>query len=143
MDRGFSLFLGPVVDVGVEGQLPEEFGGQGIDDPDVEVVGEQDDVGSGVGPSDADVVVSTVVAQGDDGIGGSPCRPPRRLVVQLAVAASRTAPAGGVVAEQRRDGEKSAAELSLRLVPVGLALALRPGWPAGWPGWTACHPRSQ
>jgi len=55
-----------VVDVGVEGEFAEEFAGGGVDDADVEVVGEEDDAGSGVGSSHADVVESSVVAQGDD-----------------------------------------------------------------------------
>ena len=43
----------------------------GVDDPDVQVLDEQDDVGSGVGSADADVVQSAVVADGD---GARPCR---------------------------------------------------------------------
>ena len=34
---------------GVEDQFAEEFAGGGVDDPDVEVVDEEQDVGSGVG----------------------------------------------------------------------------------------------
>ena len=55
-----------VVAAGVEGEVAQEFAGGGVDDADVEVVDEEDDVGSGVGSSDADVVESAVVAQGDD-----------------------------------------------------------------------------
>ena len=55
-----------VVDVGVEGEFAEEFSGGGVDDADVEVGDEHDDVGSGVGSADADVVESCVVAQCDD-----------------------------------------------------------------------------
>ena len=58
--------LGLVVAVGVEGELAEEFAGGGVDDADVEVGDEDDDVGSGVGPADADVVELAVVPQGDD-----------------------------------------------------------------------------
>jgi hypothetical protein len=36
-----------------------------VDDPDVEVVDEQDDVGSGVGPADADVEEAALVAERD------------------------------------------------------------------------------
>ena len=36
-----------------------------MDDADLQVVDEQDDVGSGVGPADADVVELAVVAEGD------------------------------------------------------------------------------
>ena len=45
-----------VVAGGVDGEFAEEFAGGGVDDADVEVVDEQDDVGSGVGSADADVV---------------------------------------------------------------------------------------
>jgi hypothetical protein len=40
---------GLVVASGVDGQFAEEVFGGGVDDADVEVVDEQDDVGSGVG----------------------------------------------------------------------------------------------
>ena len=46
---------GLVVAAGVDGEVAEEFAGGGVDDADVEVLDEQDDVGSGVGSSDADV----------------------------------------------------------------------------------------
>ena len=36
-----------------------------VDDPDVEVLDEQDDAGSGVGSSDADVVQPAVVAEAE------------------------------------------------------------------------------
>ncbi len=42
---------------GVDGELAEEFAGDGVDDADVEVLDEQDDVGSLVGSADADVGV--------------------------------------------------------------------------------------
>ena len=50
-------------------EVAEEFSGGGVDDADVEVVDEEDDVGSGVGSSDADVVELAVDAQGDDAAG--------------------------------------------------------------------------
>ncbi|WP_243696479.1 hypothetical protein, partial [Aeromicrobium camelliae] len=53
----------------VDLQFAEEFAGGGVDDSDVEVGDEQDDVGSGVGSSDADVVEATGDAQGDDAAG--------------------------------------------------------------------------
>ena len=56
---------GLVVDVGVEGEVAEEFARGGVDDADVEVGDEGGDGGSGVGSADADVVESAVVAQGD------------------------------------------------------------------------------
>jgi hypothetical protein len=54
-----------VVLVGVDGELVDEFAGDGVDDADVEVVDEQDDVGSAVGSADADVAEFAVDAQGD------------------------------------------------------------------------------
>jgi hypothetical protein len=45
-----------VVAGGVEGELAEEFSGNGVDDPDLKVLDEQDHVGSGVGSADPDVV---------------------------------------------------------------------------------------
>lgn len=67
---GFSCWAGwsaggLVVAAGVEGEGAEDLAGGGIDDADVEVVDENEDVGSGVGPSDADVEQRAVVAQGD------------------------------------------------------------------------------
>ena len=56
---------GLVVAAGVEDQVAEELAGGGVDDPDLEVLDEQDDAGSGVGSADADVVQSAAVAQGD------------------------------------------------------------------------------
>ena len=56
---------GLVVAAGVEDQLSEEFAGGGCDHADLQVVDEQDDVGSGVGSADADVVQAPGVAQGD------------------------------------------------------------------------------
>ncbi|MBM2623797.1 hypothetical protein JIG36_50745 [Actinoplanes sp. LDG1-06] len=49
---------------GVEDELAQELPG-GVDDPDVEVLDQDQDVGSGVGSSDADGVELPVVAQGD------------------------------------------------------------------------------
>jgi hypothetical protein len=51
--------------------------GGGVDDADVQVLDEQDDVGSGVGPADADVIELAAVAQGDgagvaDEVGADP-----------------------------------------------------------------------
>ena len=50
---------------GVEGELAQEFAGGGVDDADLEVVDEQDDVGSGVGSADADVVQAAGHPQGE------------------------------------------------------------------------------
>jgi hypothetical protein len=48
----------------VDPQLSEELSRGGIDDADVEVLDEQDDVGSGVVPPDPDAVQLAVDAQG-------------------------------------------------------------------------------
>jgi hypothetical protein len=45
--------------------VAEDLAGGGVDDADVQVGDEHRDGGSGVGSSDADVVQSTVVAEGD------------------------------------------------------------------------------
>ncbi|MEQ7011214.1 hypothetical protein ABN028_34095 [Actinopolymorpha sp. B17G11] len=49
----------------VEDEFAEEFAGGGVDDADVEVLGEYEDAGSGVGSADADGVERSLVAQGD------------------------------------------------------------------------------
>ena len=54
-----------VVAAGIDGELPEEFAGDRVDDADVEVLDEQEDVGSGVGSANADVAESAGHAQGD------------------------------------------------------------------------------
>ena len=58
-----------VVPRGVGGECSEDFAGGGVDNADVAVVDEEEDGGSGVGSSDADVVESAVVAEGDDAAG--------------------------------------------------------------------------
>ncbi len=61
----YGFGVGLVVACRVEGEVAEEFSGGGIDDAYVEVFDEHDDGGSGVGSSDADVVKSSGVAEGD------------------------------------------------------------------------------
>jgi len=56
---------GLVVAAGFEGRVAEEFAGGGVDDAGLKVLDEQDDAGSGVGSSHADVVESAAVAQGE------------------------------------------------------------------------------
>lgn len=56
---------GLVVAGGVDGQFAQEFAGRGVDDADARVLGEQEDVGSGVGSADADVSELAGDAQGD------------------------------------------------------------------------------
>jgi len=46
----------------------EEFAGGGVDDADVQVLDQEQDVGPGVGPADADVVELAGVAQGDGAV---------------------------------------------------------------------------
>ena len=50
---------------GVEGELADEFAGDGVDDADVQVLDQEQDAGSGVGPADADVEQFPAVAQGE------------------------------------------------------------------------------
>ena len=50
---------------GVEDELTQEFAGGGVDDFDVEVVGQDQDAGSVVDAADADVVQAPAHAQGD------------------------------------------------------------------------------
>ena len=57
---------GLVVAGGVEDEFAEEFAGGGVDDADVQVLDEEQDVGSGVGSADADVVEPAVGPEGDD-----------------------------------------------------------------------------
>jgi hypothetical protein len=52
---GWLVVLG-----GVEGEFTQQFAGGGVDDPDVEVLDEEQDVGSGVGSPDPDVVQPAV-----------------------------------------------------------------------------------
>ncbi len=54
-----------VVLAGIEGERAQEFAGGGVDDADLEVFDQEQDVGSGVGSSDSDVVELAVVAQRD------------------------------------------------------------------------------
>jgi hypothetical protein len=50
---------------GVEEELAEELTSDGVDHPDVEILDEQDDVGSGMGSADANVVQPAGHAQAD------------------------------------------------------------------------------
>jgi hypothetical protein len=49
----------------VDGEHADEFAGGGVDDADVEVVGEDDDSGAAVFGAEADVVHAAVDSQGD------------------------------------------------------------------------------
>jgi hypothetical protein len=50
----------------VEGELAQEFAGVGVDDADVQVLGQEQDAGSDVGASGADVEQLAAVAEGDE-----------------------------------------------------------------------------
>ncbi|GAA4748845.1 hypothetical protein GCM10023328_34170 [Modestobacter marinus] len=68
---------GLVVAGGVEGEFAEEFAGGGVDDADVQVLDQEQDVGSGVGSADADVVEAAGQAEaeaagGVDAVGADP-----------------------------------------------------------------------
>jgi hypothetical protein len=54
-----------VVAAGIDDQVAQDLAGGGVDDGDVQVLDEQDDVGSGVGSADADVPELAGDAQGD------------------------------------------------------------------------------
>jgi hypothetical protein len=57
-------FSGLVLVVGVEGEFAEKLAGDLVDDADAAVFDKEQDVSSGVGSPDADVVESSVVAEG-------------------------------------------------------------------------------
>ena len=61
----FGCSGGLVVLGGVEDQLAEQLPGGGVDHADVQVLDEQDEVGSGMGSADAEVVQPAGDAQGD------------------------------------------------------------------------------
>ncbi len=73
--RGVDRWL--VVAIGVDGQFSQDLAGGVVDDADVQVLGEDEYVGSGVGSPDADVVHAAVETQGDgsaviDAVGADP-----------------------------------------------------------------------
>ena len=77
-----SFLAGLVADVGVEGEVAEEFAGGGVDDADVEVGDEKHDGGAGESAADADVVHSAGSAKGDgtgfvDAVAADPVVGPR------------------------------------------------------------------
>jgi hypothetical protein len=106
--RSVSLWLGVlglVVPGGVEGEFAEQFTGALVDDPDVEVLDEQEDVGSATGSSDADVAQAAVVADGDDAgvidavaadplVGRGDARARRKLVLMRTPFVQRQSSAG-------------------------------------------------
>ena len=55
--------------VGVDGEFSDEFAGDGVDDADVEVLADDQDVGSGEGSSEADVVHLAGDTQADSSVG--------------------------------------------------------------------------
>src|SRR5262245_27099258 len=62
---GCFALLGLVVAGGVEGEFADERSGRRVGDSDVKIIDDDRDAGSGVGSSDADVVESPGVAQGE------------------------------------------------------------------------------
>jgi hypothetical protein len=61
----FGCAGGLVVAGGVENEVAEQFAGGGVEDADLQVLDEQQDVGSGAGPADADVVQAAAGARAD------------------------------------------------------------------------------
>ena len=47
-------------------QFADELAGVGVDDADVQILDQEQDAGSSVGPADADVVELSVVVEGDE-----------------------------------------------------------------------------
>ena len=64
----------------VDDQVAEDLAGGGVHDGDVQVIDEQDDVGSGVGSADADVAESAGDAQDYFVLRQFPLQPARALV---------------------------------------------------------------
>jgi hypothetical protein len=85
---------GLVVPAGVEGELAEELAGCLGDDADVQVAGEDEDLGSGVGAAGADVVEFPGVAQGDGADGPDPVGADAVVGVGVAVAGGGLGPGG-------------------------------------------------
>ncbi|WP_408899945.1 hypothetical protein ACJ5H2_22580 (plasmid) [Nocardioides sp. R1-1] len=52
----------------VDEEVAEDLAGGGVDDPDVQVLDKQQDVGAGAGSADADVAQSAGDAQGDGAV---------------------------------------------------------------------------
>src|SRR6185437_6006919 len=57
--------LGPAGGLVVAGGVQGELSGGGVDDADVEVLNQEEDMGSGAVLADADVVEAAVIAEGD------------------------------------------------------------------------------
>jgi len=96
---------GLVVAVGVEDQLADELAGAGVDDADLQVLDEEQDAGSGVGPADADVVEFPVVAEGDEAGGVDVVGADAVVGVGAAVARPGLGPGGVGVCRGRAAGE--------------------------------------
>jgi hypothetical protein len=85
---------GLVVPAGVEGELAEKLAGCPGDDADVQVLGEDEDLGSGVLAAGADVVELSGVAQGDGADGPDPVGADAVVGVGGAVAGAGLGPGG-------------------------------------------------
>jgi hypothetical protein len=130
---------GLVVVGGVGDQLAEELPGGGVDHADVEVVDNQDDMGSGVGSADAEVVQPAGYAQGDpaavvDAVVADPVvGSASRLLAGWALGRCHRRSRGGPV----RQGPVRLAVVVLVGEGVERGLQLRDG--GGWTGWAASH----
>jgi hypothetical protein len=131
---------GLVVLGGVEDELAEELAGGGVDHADVQVLDEQDDVGSGVGSADADVVQPAGQAQGDaaavvDAVAPDP-------VVGVGVAAAGGAGFGQAGVDGRgvaRCGRDRCGRRWLYSSVNAPSRACSSATVAGWSGWAASH----
>ena len=119
---------GLVVARWVEGQFAQEFAGCLADDPDVQVLGEDEDLGSGVGAADADVVELAGVAEGDGADGPDLVGADAVVGVGVAVAGGGLGPGGvggcgGPVTGQGGYGPVtsvlSSTDMLLDLTPLG------------------------
>jgi hypothetical protein len=126
---------GLVVPTWIEDQVAEELAGGGVDDADVQVLDEEQDVGSGVGSADADVVQAAGQAQGD--AAGLVERVVAESVVGVTGAAGAGLGAGG-------RGGGPVRQRAVRSVVVvggdeGVEEACSPVMVAGWTGWASSH----
>jgi hypothetical protein len=131
---------GLVVLGGVDDQLAEELPGGGVDHADVEVVDDQDDVGSSVGSADTEVVQPAGHAEGDaaavvDAVVADP-------VVGVGVAAAGGLGLGEGAVDGRgvvRCGRDRCGRRWLYSSVNASSRACSSATVAGWMGWAASH----
>jgi hypothetical protein len=131
---------GLVVLGGVEGEFAEQLPGGGVDHADVQVLDEQDDVGSGVGSADADVVQPAGHPQGDaaavvDSVVADP-------VVGVGIAAAGGLDLGEAATDGRGGGPVRQGPVRpavVVLVGERVEQGLQLGDGAGLAGWAASH----